>query len=66
VFEELRRAGLTIVLAEQHVRLALGMTDEAIALVRGRVVVRRGSQSLIDNPALLEDALAIQGPGIGR
>ena len=38
VFGELRRAGLSIVLAEQHARLALGMTDEAIVLVRGRIV----------------------------
>jgi branched-chain amino acid transport system ATP-binding protein len=60
VFAELRRAGLSIILAEQHARLALGMTDEAIALVRGRVVVRGGSRALIDEPRLLEEALAIQ------
>ena len=59
VFGELRRAGLAIVLAEQHARLALGMTDEAIALVRGRVVLRRGSRTLIDEPALLEEALTV-------
>jgi branched-chain amino acid transport system ATP-binding protein len=59
-FEALRRAGLSIVLAEQHARLALGMTDEAVALVRGRVVLHRRSQALMDDPALLEDALAIQ------
>ena len=59
VFGELRRAGLAIVLAEQHARLALGMTDEAIVLVRGRVVLRRESRTLIDEPALLEEALTI-------
>jgi branched-chain amino acid transport system ATP-binding protein len=60
VFGELRRAGLSIVLAEQHARLALDMTDEAIALVRGRVVVRGSSRALVDDPRLLEEALAIQ------
>jgi branched-chain amino acid transport system ATP-binding protein len=62
VFGELRRAGLSIILAEQHARLALEMTDDAIALVRGRVVVRGGSRALIDEPRLLEEALAIGGP----
>jgi branched-chain amino acid transport system ATP-binding protein len=60
VFTELRRGGLSIVLAEQHARLALDMTDDAIALVRGRIVVERSSRALIDEPGLLEDALAIQ------
>jgi branched-chain amino acid transport system ATP-binding protein len=59
VFTELRRAGLSIVLAEQHATLALDMTDQAIALVRGRIVVQRSSRELIDQPAALEEALAI-------
>jgi len=60
VFTELRRAGLSIVLAEQHARLALEMTDEAIALVRGRIAVQGRSRVLIDSPAALEEVLAIQ------
>ena len=60
VFERLRQAGLSIVLAEQHARLALDMTDEAMALVRGRVAVRRPSRALIDDPTALQDALIIQ------
>jgi branched-chain amino acid transport system ATP-binding protein len=59
VFERLRREGLSVVLAEQHVRLALGMTDEAMAVVRGRIVVHKASQALIDDPAVLEDALTV-------
>jgi branched-chain amino acid transport system ATP-binding protein len=66
VFKELRRAGLSIVLAEQHARLALGMTDEAIALVRGRIVVRGASRALVDEPAALEEALAIQDQSKSR
>ena len=60
-FAQLRGAGLSIVLAEQHARLALSMTDDVVALVRGRVVVRGESRALIDEPALLEEALAVQG-----
>lgn len=63
VFERLRHAGLSLVLAEQHARLALGMTDEAVALVRGRIVVHRASRSLIDDPAELEEALTVRGEG---
>jgi branched-chain amino acid transport system ATP-binding protein len=61
VFERLRHAGLSLILAEQHARLALGMTDEALALVRGRIVVHRPSRALIDDPAVLEEALTVQG-----
>jgi branched-chain amino acid transport system ATP-binding protein len=60
VLAALRRAGMSIVLVEQHARLALRMTDEAIVLVRGRIVLQRGSRALLDQPALLEDALTVQ------
>jgi branched-chain amino acid transport system ATP-binding protein len=59
VFAELRHAGVSIVLVEQHARLALGMTDEAIVLVRGRIVLKRTSRALLDAPALLEEALTV-------
>ena len=59
-FVELRHAGLSIVLVEQHARLALRMTDEAIVLVRGRIVLQRSSRGLLDEPELLEDALTVQ------
>ena len=60
VFGELRRAGLSIVLVEQHARLALRMTDEAVVLVRGRIVLQRSSRRLLDEPAALEEALTVQ------
>ncbi len=63
VFGELRRAGLSLVMVEQHARLALGMTDEAIVLVRGRIVLQRASRSLLDERAVLEEALTIQETG---
>ena len=62
-FGELRRAGLSIVMVEQHARLALGMADEAIVLVRGRIVLQRTSRALLDAPALLEEALTVQQTG---
>ena len=60
VFGELRRAGLSIVMVEQHARLALRMTDETIVLVRGRIVLQRRSGALLDEPAVLEEALTVQ------
>ena len=60
VFTELRRAGLSIVLTEQHARLALEMTDNAVALVRGRIVVQDSSAALLKHPAVLEDVLTLQ------
>ena len=63
VFGELRRAGLSLVMVEQHARLALGMTDDAIVLVRGRIVLQRTSRALLDEPAVLEEALTIQETG---
>ena len=62
-FGELRRAGLSIVMVEQHARLALAMSDEAIVLVRGRLVLQRTSRALLDAPALLEEALTVQQTG---
>jgi len=58
-FRELRRQGLSIVVVEQHARLALGLTDEAIVLVRGRIVLQRTSQALLEEPLALEDALTV-------
>jgi branched-chain amino acid transport system ATP-binding protein len=60
VFGELRRAGLSMVMVEQHARLALGMADEAIVLVRGRIVLQRTSGALLEEPAVLEEALTVQ------
>ena len=59
-FDELRRSGLSIVLVEQRARLALRMVDEAIVLVRGRIVLQRSSRALLDAPELLEEALTVQ------
>ena len=60
VFTELRGAGLSIVLTEQHARLALEMTDNAVALVRGRIVVQDSSAALLKDSTRLLDVLTVQ------
>jgi branched-chain amino acid transport system ATP-binding protein len=60
VFDELRRADLSLVIVEQHARVALRMTDQAIVLVRGRIAIQRSSRELLDQPAVLEDALTVR------
>jgi branched-chain amino acid transport system ATP-binding protein len=61
VFDELRQSDLSLIMVEQHARLALRMTDQAIALVRGRIAIQRSSRDLLDQPAVLEDALTVRG-----
>jgi branched-chain amino acid transport system ATP-binding protein len=60
IFGRLRKAGLTIVLVEQHARLALGMTDQAVVLVRGRIVLAEPSASLLADSRRLDEALTLQ------
>ncbi len=44
---------MAIILVEQHARLALSLTQDALVLERGRVVHRSSSQSLLGDPATL-------------
>jgi branched-chain amino acid transport system ATP-binding protein len=60
IFRQLRQAGLTIVLVEQHARIALEMTDTAIVLVRGRIVLAEPSASLLADSRRLDEALTVQ------
>jgi branched-chain amino acid transport system ATP-binding protein len=66
VFGELRRAGLSMVMVEQHAHLALEMADTAIVLVRGRIVLQHASRALLDAPALLEEALTLTVQQTGK
>jgi branched-chain amino acid transport system ATP-binding protein len=45
--------GMAIVVVEQHARIALSLTQHAIALDRGKIVHRGPSQQLLDDPELL-------------
>jgi branched-chain amino acid transport system ATP-binding protein len=45
--------GMAIIVVEQHARMALALTNHAIALDRGKIVHRGPSQSLLDDPDTL-------------
>ncbi|HTV17559.1 MAG TPA: ABC transporter ATP-binding protein [Polyangiaceae bacterium] len=58
--QELRdRTRVSVILVEQHARLALSLTDEALVLDRGRVVHRGPSTALAADAALQERLLAV-------
>jgi len=44
---------MAVILVEQHARLALGLTSDALVLERGRVVHRSPSTALLADPATL-------------
>ena len=46
-------AGMTLIVVEQHARIALSLTEHAIVLDRGRIVHRGPSQALVAAPDLL-------------
>jgi branched-chain amino acid transport system ATP-binding protein len=45
--------GMAIIVVEQHARMALSLTNHAIALDRGKIVHRGASQPLLDDPEAL-------------
>jgi len=52
-------SGMAVVVVEQHAKLALSLTQQAIVLDRGRVVHRSDSASLKANPELLHRLVAV-------
>ncbi|MFM9974830.1 MAG: ABC transporter ATP-binding protein, partial [Beijerinckiaceae bacterium] len=67
IVEELLRAlkrlfheqGLAAIVIEQHARKILELTDNAIVLERGRVVLSADSASLLADPSRLESHLGL-------
>ena len=53
------QSGMTVILVEQHARIALSITRSAIVLERGRIVHRSESAQLSKNPELLHRLLAV-------
>jgi branched-chain amino acid transport system ATP-binding protein len=53
-------AGMAVIVVEQHARLALGMTRQAIVLDRGRVVHRSDSATLLADKALLDRLVSVR------
>jgi branched-chain amino acid transport system ATP-binding protein len=54
------RAGeFAVIVVEQHARLALGLTTQAMVLDRGRVVHRSTSEALLADPTMLDRLVAV-------
>jgi branched-chain amino acid transport system ATP-binding protein len=51
--------GMTVIVVEQHAKLALSLTRQAVVLERGRVVHRSTSESLLANPETLHRLVAV-------
>jgi branched-chain amino acid transport system ATP-binding protein len=50
---------MAAIVVEQHARLALQLTEDALVLDRGKVVHRSSSRSLLDNPGTLDRLLGV-------
>jgi branched-chain amino acid transport system ATP-binding protein len=52
-------SGMAVIVVEQHAKLALSLTRQAIVLERGRVVHRGPSDALLDDPDTLHRLVAV-------
>src|SRR5919201_2031635 len=52
--------GLAVLLVEQHIELALGLTEQAIVIERGRIVHRARSRDLPSDSATLESLVGLR------
>jgi branched-chain amino acid transport system ATP-binding protein len=60
VIEELVRSGeLAVIIVEQHARMALSLTKQAIVLNHGRVIHRAASSDLLQDQSLLDRFIAV-------
>jgi branched-chain amino acid transport system ATP-binding protein len=53
-------AGVAMILVEQHAEIALGLTEQALVIERGRVAHRGDSRALLADQALLERYVGVQ------
>ena len=51
--------GMTVIVVEQHAKLALSLTRQAVVLERGRVVHRSASDALLEDPQTLHRLIAV-------
>jgi branched-chain amino acid transport system ATP-binding protein len=51
--------GMAMVIVEQHAKLALSLTRNAIVLDRGRIVHRSPSEALLEDPQTLHRLVAV-------
>lgn len=54
-----KESGLSVIIVEQHARMALELTERAIVLDRGRIVHDSPSQELLDDEAKLQRLVAV-------
>jgi branched-chain amino acid transport system ATP-binding protein len=59
VLKQLRSSGLSIILVEQNIKLALDMADEVVVLNTGYVAHAGGADSLRSNDRLVEQLLGV-------
>jgi len=52
-------SGMSVILVEQHARIALGLTRQAIALDRGRIVHQGPSAELLSDPTALDRLMSV-------
>jgi branched-chain amino acid transport system ATP-binding protein len=52
-------SGMALIVVEQHAKLALTLTRNAMVLERGRVVHRAPSEALLADPATLHRLVAV-------
>jgi branched-chain amino acid transport system ATP-binding protein len=51
--------GMAVIVVEQHAKLALTLTRQAVVLERGRVVHRASSEALLEDPETLHRLVAV-------
>jgi len=59
VLAEIRRNGVTVLLVEQDVQVALGAADRAYVIENGRVTLAGAARELIDDPAVQQAYLGV-------
>jgi branched-chain amino acid transport system ATP-binding protein len=57
--ELVEEAGMAVILVEQHARLALALTENAIVLERGHIAHRSPSAELLSDSSLLHRLVAV-------
>ncbi len=55
----LTESGMAVIVVEQHAKLALSLTRNALVLERGRVVHRSSSEALLADPATLHRLVSV-------
>ncbi len=55
-----RNEGISAIIVEQHPQMILSISDHALVLERGRVVLQESAQVLLNHPERLEQLLGVQ------